>query len=58
MATLTLPSDPWSLLTEAQVLSVVDASFPDTAQLALMKTDLFTDQFTKSGTTATIGMFG
>ena len=43
MATLDLPTDPWALLTEAQVLSVLEAGFPNTEQKALMKTDLFTD---------------
>ena len=58
MSTLNLPTDPWAFLTKDQVLSVLEAGFPNTEQKALMKTDLFTDLFTKSGTTATIGMFG
>ena len=57
MSTTTLPADPWAFLSEAQVLEVLKTN-PTTEHLSLMKTDLFTDQFTKSGTLATIGMFG
>ena len=53
-----LPTDPWALLTEAECLSLINNGIPDTAALSLMKTDLFTDGFTRSDTTGTVGMFG
>ena len=60
MSAPVLPTDTWALLSEKNIIDMLKATsqIPDTSQLALMKTDLFTDQFTKSGTTATVGMFG